>query len=117
MKKTNVGGFSKSEAISNSLEGLYAYLTAANIRYKIKHPLFLLFKFSNFLKLFYNPRFELEKKQKTQKSSALAQEESIISEFLSDFASTSQQPQRFPCSRLTNSQKLPMLFSFKIHQS
>jgi len=67
MKKTNIDGFSKSEAISNSLEGLYAYLTATNIRYKIKHPLFLLFKFSNCLKLFYNPKFKLEEEEKNPK--------------------------------------------------
>jgi hypothetical protein len=40
--------------ILNSLEGLFNYLTAPNIRHKVKHPLFLALKFSNCSKLLFN---------------------------------------------------------------
>lgn len=32
--------------IANNSEGLFNYLTAPNIRHKVKHPLFLALKFS-----------------------------------------------------------------------
>lgn len=40
--------------IINNVEGLYNYLTAPNIRHKVKHPLFLSLKFSACVKLFFN---------------------------------------------------------------
>lgn len=40
--------------INNNNEGLFNYLTAPNIRHKVKHPLFLSLKFSQCVKLFYN---------------------------------------------------------------
>lgn len=42
--------------ISNNGHGLYNYLTAPNIRHKVKHPLFLSVRFSNAFKIFYNPK-------------------------------------------------------------
>ena len=43
-----------SEVITNSLEGLINYFSAPNIRHKVKHPLFLCYKFSSCIKLFIN---------------------------------------------------------------
>jgi len=40
--------------IENDTEGLFNYLTAPNIRHKVKHCLFLSIKFSNCVKLYYN---------------------------------------------------------------
>lgn len=40
--------------IGNSAEGLYNYLTAPNIRNKIKSPFFLYLRFSKVLKMWYN---------------------------------------------------------------
>ncbi|EGR27835.1 zinc finger transcription factor sma, putative [Ichthyophthirius multifiliis] len=40
--------------ISNNSDGLFNYLTAPNIRHKVKHPLFLALKFSQCTKLYYN---------------------------------------------------------------
>lgn len=40
--------------INNDAEGLFNYLTAPNIRHKVKHPIFLCLKFSSSVKLFYN---------------------------------------------------------------
>jgi len=40
--------------IFNNLDGLFNYLTAPNIRHKVKHPLFLALKFSHCVKLYYN---------------------------------------------------------------
>jgi len=40
--------------ILNDFEGLFNYLTAPNIRHKVKHPLFLAIKFSSCVKLYYN---------------------------------------------------------------
>ena len=42
------------EDIKNSIDGLYSYLTAPNIRHKVKHPIFLCVKFSNCISLYYN---------------------------------------------------------------
>lgn len=39
------------------MKGLYNYFTAANIRDKVKHPLFLSIFFSNCVKLYFNPKF------------------------------------------------------------
>ena len=40
--------------ILNDFEGLFNYLTAPNIRHKVKHPLFLHLKFSNCVQLYVN---------------------------------------------------------------
>jgi hypothetical protein len=40
--------------IINDSEGLFNYLTAPNIRHKVKHPLFLALKFSSCVQLFVN---------------------------------------------------------------
>ncbi len=40
--------------ILNDFDGLFNYLTAPNIRHKVKHPLFLAIKFSKCVKLLYN---------------------------------------------------------------
>jgi hypothetical protein len=40
--------------ILNEFEGLFNYLTAPNIRHKVKHPLFLCIKFSKCVKLYFN---------------------------------------------------------------
>lgn len=44
------------------MEGLLNYLTATNIRNKIKHPLFLSIKFSNVFKVLYNCEHRILKK-------------------------------------------------------
>lgn len=43
------------ETIENDLKGLYNYLTAPNIREKVKNPLFLALKFHKCVKMFYDP--------------------------------------------------------------
>ena len=40
--------------ITNNLEGLISYYTAANIRNKIKHPFFIALRFSECCSLYYN---------------------------------------------------------------
>ena len=40
--------------IKNDPEGFYNYLTAPNIRHKVKHPVFLAIKFSNCVQILYN---------------------------------------------------------------
>ena len=40
--------------INNDINGLYDYLSAANIRCKVKNPLFLISKFYNVCALYYN---------------------------------------------------------------
>ena len=40
--------------IKNDSEGFYNYLTAPNIRHKVKHPLFLAIRFSNCASIYYN---------------------------------------------------------------
>ena len=42
--------------IINNFEGLYSYLTAPNIRHKVKHPLFLFLKFTECVKIYYNSK-------------------------------------------------------------
>jgi hypothetical protein len=42
--------------IDADITGLCDYLTASNIKNKVKHPLFLLLRFSNCVKLYYNSR-------------------------------------------------------------
>lgn len=48
-KVTNSEGVLVEEEITNSWEGLLAYFQAPNIRFKIRHPLFLAIRFSNVL--------------------------------------------------------------------
>lgn len=48
-KTTNADGVLVEEEITNSWEGLLAYFQAPNIRFKIRHPLFLAIRFSNIL--------------------------------------------------------------------
>lgn len=48
-KATNSEGILVEEPITNSWEGLLAYFQAPNIRFKIRHPLFLAIRFSNVL--------------------------------------------------------------------
>lgn len=48
-KVTNADGLLVEEEITNSWEGLLAYFQAPNIRFKIRHPLFLAIRFSNVL--------------------------------------------------------------------
>lgn len=48
-KATNSEGVLIEEPITNSWEGLLAYFQAPNIRFKIRHPLFLAIRFSNVL--------------------------------------------------------------------
>ncbi|CAD8202482.1 unnamed protein product [Paramecium octaurelia] len=45
---------SNQEVIKNSIEGLINYFTAPNIRHKVKHPIFLLLKFSACISLYVN---------------------------------------------------------------
>lgn len=49
--------------IENDFEGLLNYLTAPNIRHKVKHPLFLVIKFSNCVSLYFNNTLENDIKQ------------------------------------------------------
>lgn len=46
----------EKKIIENNDEGLYNYLTAPNIRHKVKHPLFLSVRFSSAFKIFFNPK-------------------------------------------------------------
>ena len=40
--------------IRNDPEGFYNYITAPNIRHKVKHPVFLAIKFSNCVAIYFN---------------------------------------------------------------
>ncbi|CAD8057953.1 unnamed protein product [Paramecium sonneborni] len=46
--------------IENNENGLHNYLTAPNIRNKIKHPVFLALKFSRCFNIYYQGNFEIE---------------------------------------------------------
>lgn len=46
-----------TRVIDNSLRGLHDYLTAPNIRNKVKHPLFLAMKFDYCFSIFANHDF------------------------------------------------------------
>lgn len=60
-KTTNAEGVLIEEEITNSWEGLLAYFQAPNIRFKIRHPLFLAIRFSNVLVILRDSlRFPLE---------------------------------------------------------
>jgi hypothetical protein len=54
IKRENKKKIENDKEILNDLEGLFNYLTAPNIRHKVKHPLFLSVRFSNCLSLYYN---------------------------------------------------------------
>ena len=51
IKRENKKKVENDKEILNDLEGLFNYLTAPNIRHKVKHPLFLCVRFSNCLNL------------------------------------------------------------------
>jgi flagellin-specific chaperone FliS len=54
-----------TEEIDNSLRGLFNYLTAPNIRSKIKHPLFLAMKFNMGIKMYLRHKdFDTENQEK-----------------------------------------------------
>jgi len=44
------------------LLGLYNYFTAPNIRHKVKHPIFLIIKFTQCVSLYYNEGYFLKQK-------------------------------------------------------
>lgn len=46
----------ENKVILNNDKGLFNYLTAPNIRHKVKHPLFLAVRFSSAFKIFFNPK-------------------------------------------------------------
>ena len=60
MKKDKKNSRIVESPIENNLKGLYDYLTAPNIRDKVKNPLFLSIKFNNCVTLYYD-REKLEK--------------------------------------------------------
>lgn len=63
LKDTLYKKFKKTSVkIKDNLEGLENYLTAANIRKKVKHPLFLALKFPSCFKIY------LEKRTKEQEN-------------------------------------------------
>ncbi|KAM3137816.1 hypothetical protein pb186bvf_010059 [Paramecium bursaria] len=47
--------------IDNTLNGMINYFTSANIRHKIKHPLFLAIRFDQSVKLFVNQKYIISK--------------------------------------------------------
>lgn len=53
-KKMNTTSLKGPEIITNSLDGLISYYTAANIRNKVKHPFFIAIRFSECCSLYYN---------------------------------------------------------------
>jgi len=65
IKRNNKLNDTKEEVIEDNLGGLCHYFTAPNIRNKIKHPIFLTFRFSSCVKLYYN--VDLVKKQLNNK--------------------------------------------------
>ncbi|CAD8100836.1 unnamed protein product [Paramecium sonneborni] len=54
-KRENKRKTEQDVEIENDFESLFNYLTAPNIRHKVKHPLFLIIKFSSCVSLYYNP--------------------------------------------------------------
>ncbi|CAD8197297.1 unnamed protein product [Paramecium octaurelia] len=54
-KRENKRKTEQDVEIENDFESLFNYLTAPNIRHKVKHPLFLIIKFSTCVSLYYNP--------------------------------------------------------------
>jgi hypothetical protein len=54
-KDTKAGKYNRE--VDNSLNGMHDYLTAANIRNKVKHLLFLAIRFNNCFELYCNHNF------------------------------------------------------------
>lgn len=54
VKRENKSKIEQETVIGNDPEGFYNYLTAPNIRHKVKHPLFLAIRFSNCVSIFFN---------------------------------------------------------------
>ena len=54
VKKVKIGEETKIDPIFDNLQGLCDYLTASNIKNKVKHPLYIAIKFSSCIKLYYN---------------------------------------------------------------
>lgn len=65
------------EEINNSLEGFISYFTAPNIRNKVKHPLYLAYKFDQCVKLYYN----LDKYENRQPESIILKTIDILLNF------------------------------------
>lgn len=47
-------GKTLKECDKGNLDSLYKYFTCSTIRHKVKHPFFLLLKFSEVIKVYYN---------------------------------------------------------------
>jgi len=77
-----------SSKIGNNIEGLCDYLIASHIKNKVKHPLYLLQKFSNCFKLYYNTNFV----QSNQGSSLIA--ENVILHLQNILSSKSGSPSK-----------------------
>jgi hypothetical protein len=54
IKRENKSRTEQEIEIKNDPEGFYNYLTAPNIRHKVKHPIFLAIRFSNCISILYN---------------------------------------------------------------
>ncbi|CAD8132437.1 unnamed protein product [Paramecium octaurelia] len=78
--------------IENNENGLYNYLTAPNIRNKIKHPLFLALKFSRCFNVYYMPDAEVENHLVELQKQLLSK--SLISQYLLVFQSNNNRIKR-----------------------
>lgn len=56
IKRENKSKIDSEVLIKNDAEGFYSYITAPNIRHKVKHPVFLAIKFSFCVKIGYNSK-------------------------------------------------------------
>lgn len=56
IKRENKSKCESEIIIKNDPEGFYNYITAPNIRHKVKHPVFLAIKFSNCVTIFHNQK-------------------------------------------------------------
>lgn len=56
VKRENKRKSDHDTRIDNDFDGLLNYLTAPNIRHKVKHPIFLTIRFSQSIRLFYNKK-------------------------------------------------------------
>lgn len=86
---------SKTIKIEDSIEGLENYLTAANIRSKIKHPLFLALKFPSCFRI-YLEKEDLKKpssKQSQEYKDLLRLQSTLDAKFFSNFDSFQLQSQ------------------------
>ncbi len=57
IKRENKSKCESEIVIKNDPEGFYNYITAPNIRHKVKHPVFLAIKFSSCVRIYYNSKF------------------------------------------------------------